>query len=141
MQHLDRVEVQVGLARECGDHGGRIPEELLDGLEEVPDRAQETAHPAAARLVDGLGIEGVVPDLGLGLEVLQEIGIELPGLEDGLELALRDLADLLVGVEPPLLLRDALADLGHDLPHVDVLGLDLDTHLGTPSGVAAPWAV
>jgi hypothetical protein len=51
------------------------------------------------------------------------------GVQDRVQAMLRDLLDLLVGVEAPLLLLDPLADGLHDGRHVHVVGLDLEAHL------------
>ena len=79
--------------------------------------------------IDGFGVEEEVPAPRIGPEVLDEVGIEVVGVQDRVQAVLRDLLDLLVGVEALLLLLDALADGLHDGRHVHVVGLDLEAHL------------
>jgi hypothetical protein len=83
----------------------------------------------------------VVPPPLLRAEVGDEIAVELVGVEDGVQAVLGDLPDLLVGVEPLLLLLDALADHAHDGVDVHVAGLDLEAHaaLSAAGARAAPW--
>ena len=89
--------VELRLAREGGDHRGRVPEQLLHRAQPPPHRLQRAARAAAAAAVDRLRVEGEVPPAG-GLEDLaQQARLQVVGLEHGVQRVLGDLADLGLG--------------------------------------------
>jgi len=61
VEEVDGEAVQVGLPGEGGDHGVRVPEELLDRTQEAARGLDDPPGEAMAGAVEGLRVEGVVP--------------------------------------------------------------------------------
>jgi hypothetical protein len=101
--------------------------------EQLQERPQERAQPSdrrAVRLVQGVFAEAEVRRRRLGAAetavLLEQAGPHPLGVDERLELDVRQLADFLFGVVHAALLPDPRADLPHDLLDVDVIGTNVE---------------
>jgi hypothetical protein len=101
------------------DDAVRVEEQLQHGVEQLADEAE---HPAV-RLVQRRVLELVVrwcgTDDAMFAELLDQIGAHAARVEELLELHIRELLQLGLGVVHAALLADAGADLAHDLLYID----------------------
>src|SRR5262249_35932800 len=129
--------IQVGLDVQRLDERVRIEEQL----EERPEQRPEPADRAAVRFIERVLAERVVRRGGLrradAAVFLEQPRAHAFRIDELLELDVRQLADLFLGVVDAALLADARADLSHDLLDVDAVGADGKIrHIVQPRGFA-----